>query len=140
MPRWWFGERTCPRTAQVPCFRPRFRSAWGLLLRLPGGVVVLGGRRLWFGVLFLWGVCFPGLPACVAWARCGVVVAGTTRGQVPGVISARRADASAVGQTEESGEPRRARRRTFPRQGDTVGPHSGMNPLDCPQQDLPVNS
>jgi hypothetical protein len=34
------------------------------------------------------------------WARCGVVVAGTTCGQIPGMITARRAAATVAGQVE----------------------------------------
>jgi hypothetical protein len=78
---------TIDRGFRVPpwCRRPGARRLW----RVPSSRVCSSWAR----------------PACMAWARCGVVVAGTTCGQVPGMITARRAVASAVGQTEESGEP-----------------------------------
>lgn len=44
--------------------------------------------------VFPWASCVRG------WARCGVVVAGTTCGQIPRVITARRAAASVAGQAE----------------------------------------
>ena len=66
------------------CFPGRCLSSW--CSSTPGSALFL--------------VCPPRASGARGWARCGVVVAGTTCGQVPGVITVRRAAATVAGQAE----------------------------------------